>query len=382
MREMTRREFFRESFGIIVSASLLKNFRFSDTNSRVSTEPKSDLIIAHNGTPKELLTAALERFGGIGTVVKKDQNVVIKVNISFNRAPDKAATTNPELVKTLVQACFDAGASDVLVLDHTIENPEMCADSTGMEEAVKRAGGKIKTINSKRDYERTEVPEGRTLKWADISTDVLNADVFINVPIAKVHNSAVTTVSMKNLMGTVWDRGEFHRRGLHQCIADLSTCVKPDLIVLDAYRILMTHGPGGPGEVKDAGEVVIGTDPVAVDVYGSLLLGKNPDDVRYIVRAADLGVGCMDMDEITTVYVDAQQKPTKHTETKKPVESPTTQESPAEKWSETAPPEIPSEEPGSEEHDAGILPIILLPAIIVSLLIGLRLRKKEDNAVE
>jgi uncharacterized protein (DUF362 family) len=382
MREMTRREFFKESFGIIVGASLLKDFRFSDTASRIRTEPKSDLIIAHNGTPKELLTAALERFGGIGTVVKKGQNVVIKVNMSFNRTPDKAAATNPELVKTLVQACFEAGASDVLVLDHTIENPKMCVDSTGMEEAVKRARGKIKTINSKKDYERTEIPEGKTLKWADVSTDVLNADVFINVPIAKVHNSATTTLSMKNLMGTVWDRGEFHLRGLHQCIADLNTCVKPDLIVLDAYRILMTHGPGGPGEVKDAGEVVVGTDPVAVDVYGSLLLGKNPEDVRYIAKAADLGIGCMDIDKISTIYVDAQQKSTgQPTETKKPAESPATQEEPAEEWSETAPPEIAPEEPESEENEAGIPPIILVPAIIISLLIGLRLRKKEDKNI-
>lgn len=377
MRAMTRREFFTQSVGLLFSASLLKNFRFSRRIYSHSASARSDLIVAQNGSPEELLTAALNAYGGIKKVVKKGQKVVIKVNISFNMPPEQAATTNPELVEALVRLCREAGAGEVLVVDHTIHNWRMCLESSKMEEHVKRAGGKIKAINYDGDYKYATIPKGKTLKEARISKDVLDADVFINVPIAKVHNSAVTTLSMKNLMGIVFDRGEFHWLGLHRCIADLSTFVKPDLIILDAYKILMTGGPGGPGEIKEAGEVVIGTDPVAVDVYGSLLLDKDPEDVDYIRRASDLGVGEMDVNKVGITYVDAQESEKEVIQqTPEPVES----EAPVSETPEVteSPAEVVVDEPveKEEEKEAGIPAVILIPALIVAFLIGLRMRKK------
>ena len=385
MRDMSRREFFAESFGLVVGLGLLKNVRWPRFSKSISSPlAKSNLFIGQNGTPEELLTAALNGFGGIQKVVKRGQKVVIKVNISFNRTPDQAATTNPELVEALVKLCREAGAREVLVLDHTIDNGKMCLDSSQMEEAVERGGGKMKVINSERDYREVEIPQGRVLEMALVSKDVLDADVFINVPIAKVHNSATTTLSMKNLMGIVWDRGEFHWRGLHQCIADINTLVKPDLIILDAYRILMTGGPGGPGRVKNAGEVVIGLDPVAVDTYGSVLLEKDPDIVRYIQEAADRGVGLKGMENINAVYVDAQavkEKEEPVEEKEEPVEA-----EPEEEVTEPVDELVESEEPISveepeEENEAGIPAVILIPALIISFLIGLRMRrmKKKEN---
>ncbi len=382
MHNMTRREFFRGSIGLLFSASLLKNFRLSEKYSFHAAKT-SDLIVAHNGTPEELLIAALNAFGGIGKVVKKGQKVVIKVNISFNMSPDQAATINPELVEALVRLCREAGAREVLVIDHTIHSWRMCLDSTQMKDTVERAGGKIKAINYDNEYKYTKIPQGKTLKETSISKDVLDADVFINVPIAKVHNSAVTTLSMKNLMGVVFDRGEFHWLGLHECIADLSTFVKPDLIILDAYRILMTNGPGGPGKIKEAGEVVVGTDPVAVDVYGSLLLEKNPEDIGYIKRAADLGVGEIDVNNVNTVYVDASeavfQEPEEAVEPE-PESEEVVESLPPE---EVPPPaeEVVIEESAKEYEDkeVGIPAVILIPALVVSFLIGLRMRRKPKD---
>ncbi|MBU7018301.1 MAG: DUF362 domain-containing protein [Theionarchaea archaeon] len=390
MRNMSRREFFAEGFGLLLGVGLLKNVRWSRFSKSISSPlAKSNLFIGQNGTPQELLTAALNGFGGIQKVVKRGQKVVVKVNISFNRTPDQAATTNPVLVEALVKMCREAGAREVLVLDHTIDNGKMCLDSSQMEEAVKRGGGKMKVINSERDYREVEIPQGRVLKMALVSEDVLDADVFINVPIAKVHNSATTTLSMKNLMGIVWDRGEFHWKGLHQCIADISTLVKPDLIILDAYRILMTGGPGGPGRVKDAGEVVIGIDPVAVDTYGSVLLEKDPDVVRYIQEAADRGVGLKGMENINAMYVDAQAKEEEkeelvEEEKEEPVEAEPEEEvieEPVEEVVESEEPVSAGEPAEEEENEAGIPAVILIPALIVSFLIGLRMRrmKRREN---
>ncbi|MBU7013869.1 MAG: DUF362 domain-containing protein [Theionarchaea archaeon] len=382
MRIMTRREFFREGAGLFLSASLLERIsRFAPV---LHASSGTELVIAQNGTPGELVDAALKGIGGIGKVVRKGQKVVIKVNMSFNQPPSRAATTNPELVGRLVEICREAGASEVVVVDNTLENGRMCMDTSEIKDAVVQAGGKIKVIDSRGDYEEVDIPLGRKLKKTELSKEVLGADVFINVPIAKVHGSAKITVSMKNLMGVVWNRGEFHTRGLDQCIADLSSLVKPDLIVLDAYRILMSNGPRGPGKVNEVGEVVVGVDPVAIDRYACELLERDSDDVGHLTAAYEMGLGEIDLDKVQMVYVDAQKgkdgsqvEPSEVETSDQDLVSP--QEGPVaeEKESGVEEPLFEKEERGEveEENEVGIPAILLIPAIIVSVLIGLRMRR-------
>jgi uncharacterized protein (DUF362 family) len=383
MRTMTRRQFFQESAGLLLSASLLK--RISGFAPVLETSSGTELVIARNGTPGELLDAALEGMGGIGKVVKRGQKVAIKVNMSFNQSPERAATTNPELVERLVEMCWEAGASQVVVIDHTLENGQMCMDTSGIKDAVTRAGGDIKVINSHRDYEPVDIPRGKSLRRTELSREVLDADVFINVPIAKVHGSAGISVSMKNLMGIVWDRGEFHTRGLNQCIGDLSSLVNPDLIILDAYRILMSNGPRGPGKVKEAGEVVVGVDPVAIDRYACELLEHDVDDVRHIWAGYELGLGEMDLNTVHMVHVDAQKGAEKGQQAEPEGTAPSDQEpvSSQEESEEKAQPgeepllkhEEEKEENVEGENDVGIPAILLIPAIIVAILVGLRMRR-------
>lgn len=134
--------------------------------------------------------------------------------------------------------------------------------------------------------------------FVEVIGEILDADVFINIPIAKHHNAAEVTLSMKNLMGINWNRGRFHQYGLHQPIADLNAAVRPDLIVMDANRILMTNGPSGPGQTRDAKTIVAGTNPVAVDAYTVALMDRNPMDIGYIRYAYQQGVGEIDVQEL------------------------------------------------------------------------------------
>ena len=367
---MTRRQFFQESAGLLLSASLLR--RIGGYTPALNTSSGPQLVIARNGVPGELLNAALEEAGGIGSVVKKGQKVVIKVNMSFHQPPVQAATTNPELVERLVEMCKEAGASEVVVIDHTLDNGQMCMDTSEIKNAVTRAGGDIKVINSHGDYKTVDIPRGKNLERTELSREVLDADVFINVPIAKVHGSAVISVSMKNLMGIVWNRGEFHSKGLNQCIADLSSLVKPDLIILDAYRILMSNGPRGPGKVKEAGEVIVGVDPVAIDAYACQLLEQDIEDVRYIRAGYDLGLGEIDLDKVQMIYVDVQK--TQEGSQVEPDEGAPSGLEPVSSPEEFLSHEEEGEE-ADEENEVGIPAILLVPAIVVSILIGLRMRR-------
>jgi uncharacterized protein (DUF362 family) len=149
-------------------------------------------------------------------------------------------------------------------------------------------------------YRKAAIRGGRILKEVLVHELILQSDVFINVPVLKSHGGAGLTISLKNLMGTVWDRGEFHSMGLHQCIADLGLLRKPDLNVVDAYRVMTTRGPRGTSErdVTIMKAQVLCTDIVAADTAAARIFGKDPESVEYIRNAASLGVGSMNLDRM------------------------------------------------------------------------------------
>jgi len=148
-----------------------------------------------------------------------------------------------------------------------------------------------------------DLPRAKVLKSADVLREVRRADVFINVPIAKVHSGTTVTLGCKNLMGVVWDRGAWHRTDLDQCIADFAAEVKPHLVVLDAIRTLLTNGPKGPGQTASPGMVVAGTDPLAVDAYGTTILGRKPQDIGHLRLASAAGVGEIRLDRVKVKHV-------------------------------------------------------------------------------
>ena len=254
-----------------------------------------DLAVAKGGDPATNTLKAIQALGGIERFVKKNDKVAVKPNPITTSGPEVAANTNPFVVETIVNMCRQAGASDVVVLSH---DDIRGFEGNGIQEAATRAGGRVLAATSRDVYRRVQVLRGKVLREVEIIGDILDADVFINVPIVKHHSQATVTLSMKNLMGINWNRRYFHQYGLHQCIADLSTAVKTDLIVMDANRILLTNGPSGPGQTREEKTVIAGTDPVAIDAYATTLLGRNPNDIDHIRFAYELGVGEMALENL------------------------------------------------------------------------------------
>lgn len=265
---------------------------------------EKDSLLAISGTdPVALIEKGLSELGGIGQFVKSGNTVVIKANFSVPRKPEEAATTNPDLVAAVVKQCLSAGAKAVNVVDFPFSGPT-CLITSGIKDAVEKGGGKAYNINAQNNFQEVKIG-GENLKNVLFSKDVLNADVFINMPILKNHMMTKLTMSLKNMMGLVWDRGYFHRADLASCIAELSRYRKADLIIMDAIKGIIDHGPTGPGTIKEWNQVVFGFDPVAVDAYGANLFGVDPNDITHIVKAAELGVGKMDLSKITVKKVTA-----------------------------------------------------------------------------
>lgn len=297
----SRREFFKRAgiVGAAVGGFTLAGDDILGFIEEVEAASKPTLAIASKGSPELMVKKAIDGLGGIGKFVKKGNSVVIKPNLAWARTPAQAANTNPKLLTALIKLCQQAGAKRITVLDHTCDNANAAFDINGARDVCSATNVRLISADKKFMYKRINIPKGKILKSADCAKDIMDADVFINVPIAKVHGATTITASMKNMMGTNWDRQAWHQADLERCIADYSTVVKPDLIILDAVRIMLTRGPKGPGDTKDVGQIIAGTDPVAIDAYAATLLGKKPQDIGHIKYAAALGIGQMDLKKVT-----------------------------------------------------------------------------------
>jgi uncharacterized protein (DUF362 family) len=269
-------------------------------------EAKEDYdLVAISGEPVAATRKALEAMGGISRFVKKGQRVVLKPNMSFSRTPDFSATTHPLVVATAAQACIEAGAQQVLILDHTLQRAEFCLERTGIRDACKNIPGvHVLALQEKKFFHEIKIPQGKVLERVEVMKEILDSQVLINIPVAKSHSATGVSLGMKGLMGMIWDRESFHSQyNINQAIADLATVIKPQLTILDATRALASGGPGGPGEVKKPNLVIAGIDPVAVDSYGVTIVpwyGQNfkGRQVEHLLVAYQRGLGKIDIDQL------------------------------------------------------------------------------------
>jgi uncharacterized protein (DUF362 family) len=301
---VTRRDFLKMGAGVVV-ASLLPRTLFTTTD-----EASGPLIGVARGESPKLVKTALDAIGGINRFVAQGDRVCIKPNISFAANIDCGATTNPKIVKQVVELCLDAGASKVILLDHTIQDTQLCVEKSKIEEAIiDKDKVNLLTLIKERQFVEAQVPSGRELHTVRIAKVLQNVDTFINLPTAKSHSATGVSLGIKNLMGLVWDRGALHRANLHRAIAELGTVMKPDVTIVDATRVLTNGGPGGPGKSVKLNTVVAGTDPVAVDSYcvgitqwyNKSWTGSN---VKYIVAASELGLGEIDRGNMRVTEID------------------------------------------------------------------------------
>jgi uncharacterized protein (DUF362 family) len=301
---MDRRTFFRSTIGASALAGSYLAFGgpkdlLAGAAPRIVTAP-FDLVAIRGGEAAQMFQKGIEALGGMSAFVKKGQKVVIKPNIGWDVLPERGGNTNPKLISEIIRHCLQAGAKEVVVFDHTCDEWQRCYKNSGIEAAVKDAGGRIAPGHTEGYYHDVAIPNGKVLKNAKEHELVLAADVFINVPILKHHSSSRITGALKNLMGNVWDRGYWHGNDLHQCIADFGTFRKPNLNIVDAYYVMKRNGPRGVSaeDVVTMKAQLLSTDIVAIDTAAVKLFGSEPKDIRHIQIAAQQGVGRMDLENL------------------------------------------------------------------------------------
>ena len=297
---MDRREFLKRSAAIGFGAGLLLLPKGLRNAARLEAQENyPDLVALKGGSPEAMFDRGMRQIGGMGRFVKNGQTVVIKPNMSWDLPPEYAANTSPGLVAAVVKHCKDAGAKRVIIMDHSIDRWENSGKNSGVLAAATRAGAVHAPAEREGYYQRITI-NGRRLKETMIHETLLECDVLINVPVLKHHGGAGLTGSIKNLMGCVWNRMTYHSSGLNTCMADFLLARKPDLNIVDAYRVITRNGPRGGSldVVAQMGSLLISPDIVAVDTAASMLLGRKQGEVEPIRLAAEAGFGQMDLSKL------------------------------------------------------------------------------------
>lgn len=247
---------------------------------------------------KELARKVFEAAGGLSRFISKGDVVVIKPNISWARRPELAATTNPEVLKGVIELCYEAGAKKVRIADNTIHDFRRCIAITGAGMVAKKTGAEL--IYPRSSLMREMKLGGKRLDVWPVFLPLLEADKLINLPVAKHHGLSTLTLGMKNWIGAIGGRRNALHQDIHQTIVDLAWFFNPTLTLIDATRIMIRNGPSG-GRLSDVAiknTLILSDDQVAADAKASMLFGLGPEQIGYISLAQKRGIGTYDFRQL------------------------------------------------------------------------------------
>ena len=261
---------------------------------RIDAAAPGRIAIARGRGPRDNLATALGAFGGIEAFIRTGDRVAIKPNCAWDRRPEQAANTDPELIGELARRCLAAGAASVVVVDNSCHDPTRTFVRSGIAEAARAAGASVEHQRSAGTV--TMDLGGEVLGRWEVLRPIAEADKVINAPIVKHHSLSRGTLGMKNWFGAVVGRRNSLHQHINQVCAELGAAFRPTLTVIDATRVLTGGGPTGGSLdlVRAEDALAVATDPVAADAWASTLLGLEPADLPYLAIATRLGLGTAD----------------------------------------------------------------------------------------
>ena len=248
---------------------------------------------------------AIDLVGGMQSVVKPGDSVIIKPNFGGPRSSSDGATTDLTMLQEIVEEVADRQATAVIA-----EGPFRQYDTrvvfkkVGVDRLANNLGVELIDLNDSESVEVT-VPRGKALKRIKIAKRVLDADALINVPKMKTHHITKVTLGMKNLKGILpgEQKQQSHIHGIHQAIVDINKTIAPDLTVVDGIIAMEGVGPAF-GDPVDLGVIVAGKNVVDVDNVCCEIMGINPLHVEHLRIAAEEGLGSAEV-QVVGEPVDA-----------------------------------------------------------------------------
>jgi len=239
----------------------------------------------------------LAPLGGMEQFVKKNEKVLLKVNLLSAKEPEKAVTTHPEFVRAVAKAVRKAGGEpyigDSPAGPFSKRNLNKTYRLSGLENLAVEEGI---PLNYDTGTKKLDIPEGKRLRRSPICDYVLHADKVIALPKLKTHSSQYMTLACKIMYGVVpgLTKGKYHaqfprRLSFADMMLDILTIIKPHLYIMDGILGMQGQGPGSGDPVK-MDFVLASTDHVAMDISVCKILGIEPVGIPVLKRAKVRGL--------------------------------------------------------------------------------------------
>lgn len=250
---------------------------------------------------QEILTPLLDR-SGLAHGLADEPLIIIKPNLVEVLPPP--ITTPPALVVEIVAYIRRYAPDSRLLVAEGCGSLQYdtshCFAELGYHRLVRDHGVELVDFNQEQWIHRKNPA---CLRWPEMYLPEIAFDAFlISVPVLKAHSLAGVTLTMKNMMGLAppahyqrgghWKKASFHA-AIHEAIFDLNRYRSPDFTILDATVGMAEFHLGGPTCTPPVNTLAASWDPVAIDAYGTGLLGQNWRDIGHI-RLADGVLGQAD----------------------------------------------------------------------------------------
>lgn len=224
----------------------------------------------------------LKPLGGIKAFVSSGQKVLLKPNLLSGKAPDKAVTTHPEIVRAVAKLAQEAGGIVSIGDSPGIGSPENVARKSGILAVAEETGCHFTPFETAVAIH----PKGGKFQQFEVAQELLDADVVINLPKLKTHQMMGLTCAVKNMFGAIVG---FRKPRLHLqagtdkeffalMLLELCEAITPALTIVDAVVGMEGEGPGSGDPIK-IGTLLAGSHPQAIDTVATELVGMSPQQV-------------------------------------------------------------------------------------------------------
>jgi len=253
------------------------------------------------GRVHDALHLLLEPLGGIDHYIKPGQKVLIKPNLLSGKAPEKAVTTHPEIVRQVILLAQSAGGIVSVGDSPGVGKPESVARKCGILEVIEATGARFAPFDE-------SVPislEAGTFHHLEVTKEALETDVIINLPKLKTHQMMGYTGAVKNLFGLVigMRKARLHlQAGTDKAffalmLLELAERFKPALSIMDAVVGMEGDGPGN-GDPVQLGALLASPDPIALDTVATSMVNLSVQRVWTQLVARQTGRQGVSLDEL------------------------------------------------------------------------------------
>jgi uncharacterized protein (DUF362 family)/NAD-dependent dihydropyrimidine dehydrogenase PreA subunit len=247
---------------------------------------------------------AVGLLGGMSSFVRPGERVLVKPNLLHAAAPDRAITTHPSIVASVIKLVKEAGATPIVGDSPGIPLYDRVLRITGIAAVARELGAEAPDFSV--NPVDAENPSGLRVKRLVVARPAIEADTIISVSKLKTHGQVYFTGAIKNQFGCVPGllKAQYHMRFPDRelfagALLDINRYLKPKLAlaIMDGVVGMEGNGPSG-GRPRKLGVIIAGRDFPAVDAVACRVVNIDPMTVPTTRLAYETGFATEDIGAI------------------------------------------------------------------------------------